>query len=325
MKLLNFFISFCCLLLLPLSGQCQQPERGDTRIVVISDMNESYGSTHYDRWVDSALVFIEQWQPDAVVTAGDHIAGQSLRLDEQNIHDMWMAFEEVIAAPIRQMGIPFGVTMGNHDASRSRTFDHEREIAREYWTSHPHLLDFLDGDNYPFYYSFMVNDLFIVSWDATYHEISEEELQWLSGQLQTGAAQNASQRILLGHLPLYAVAEGRNRFGEILRDADELFEMLRDGGIDIYISGHHHAWYPAKKDAVLLLSAGAIGSGPRPLLHSELPSRRTITVIDFFDDSGNRVITTYDMENGMKEILPDELPGQIEGLNGVIKRYDYRQ
>ncbi len=308
------------LFLLPEHTDAQNPQRGDTRLVIIADMNESYGSVHYDMYVDSALVWIERWQPDAILTAGDHIAGQSLALVEENIRAMWEGFEETIASPIREMEIPFGVTMGNHDASRSGTFDHERDIAKEYWTTHPHHLRFIDGENYPFYYSFSVNNLFIMSWDASFSVISEREREWVAEQLSSETARDASMRILIGHLPLYAVAEGRNRRGEILEDADKLFEMLRDGGLDIYISGHHHAYYPAEKEGVLLLSAGAIGSGPRQLLGSDHPPRRTITVLDFFDEPHRTVISTFDIENGMREIKPEELPDSIEGINGVIER-----
>lgn len=312
----------CTLFLQTISAQ--NPGRGDTRVVIISDINESYSSTHYDVFVDSALVWIEKWEPDAILTGGDFIAGQSLALDEQIIRDMWKAFERYIAEPIRDMDIPLGVTMGNHDASRSGTFDHEREIAQEYWATHPHHLQLIDGENYPFYYSFSVNNLFVMSWDASFSVISDEEQAWVAEQLQSNEALNADYRILMGHLPLYAVAEGRNREGEILRDADSLFDMLRENGLDIYISGHHHAYYPAKKEGVLLLSAGAIGSGPRPLLGSDLPPRRTITVIDFFQQVPSYTITTYDIENGLQEIDHEELPKRIEGINGTIERFDLR-
>ena len=305
-----------------ITATAQNPDRGDTRVVVIADMNESYGSTHYDKYVDSTLVWVERWKPDAILTAGDHIAGQSLDLDEENLWAMWEAFDEIITKPIYDLGIPFGVTMGNHDASGSSTFDHEREIAESYWTDHPHHLDMVNDENYPFYYSLTVDDLFIISWDASYSEISEQELNWVVDQLGSSKADEASHRILTGHLPFFAVAEGRNLEGEILRNAHSLFESVRDAGLDIYISGHHHAYYPAKKDGVLLLSAGAIGSGPRPLLDSDLPARRTITIVDFFESDSSYTITTYDIEDGLKKIDPNELPEQIKGINNTITRYD---
>ena len=318
-------LSLLSLFLINPTAAAQNPDRGDTRIVVIADMNESYGSTHYGRYVDSSLVWIKRWEPHAIITAGDHIAGQSLSLDEENIRAMWKAFEENIGSPLHELGIPLGITMGNHDASRSGTFDHERKITKEYWTGRPHLLKMADSKNYPFYYSFSVNDLFVISWDASYSIISDSERRWVQEQLKSDAARNASRRILTGHLPLYPVAEGRNRRGEILEDADELFEILRDNELDIYISGHHHAYYPAIKDGVLLLSSGAIGSGPRQLLGSDIEPRRSITIIDFFEGDGNFIITTFDLNNNMEEITPDELPPFIEGINGRIERYDYQK
>lgn len=317
-----FTIVFIFILAAVTIAEAQDPDRGDIRIVVISDMNESFGSTHYGEYVDSSLYLIERWQPDAILTGGDQIAGQSLDLEEENIYAMWDAFDEIIAQPIYDMGIPFGITMGNHDASGSGSFDHERDIAEEYFTQSPTHLNFHNRNHFPFYFSFSVEDLFVISWDASAHQISTEERDWVADQLNSDEARGASYRILIGHLPLYAVAEGRNRYGEILEDADELFELLKKNGLDIYISGHHHAYYPAKKEGVLLLSAGAIGSGPRPLIGSDLPPRRTITLIDFFEDSESFVITTYDPENEMEEILPEELPESIEGINGILHRYD---
>ncbi len=321
MKFFPLLSLLICLLTQQLT-QAQTPETDTTRLVVISDMNNSYGSTSYNRYVDSVLVWIEKLQPDAVLTAGDHIAGQSLKLKQTNIYAMWNAFGDKIAGPIHDMGIPLGVTMGNHDASGSGQFDHERKIAEEYWSSRPSPVNKTDDDHFPFYYSFTVNNLFILSWDASYHQITEAQKQWLAGELKSETARNASHRILIGHLPLYSIAQGRNRPGEVLNEADILFELLRDSGVDIYISGHHHAYYPAVKEGVLLLSAGAVGSGPRQLLGSDVSPRRTLSVIDFFHDSESYELITYDLENNMRTVSPDELPIQIQGFQGNLQRFD---
>lgn len=318
----SFLITLCILTFSCTAIYSQSPERGDTRIVVISDMNESYGSTQYNRHVDTVLAYIEKWQPDAVLTAGDHIAGQNLGLGESTLYAMWNAFEAKIAGPLRDMDIPLGVTMGNHDASGSGSFDRERKIAKEFWSSRASLLNLTDGENFPFYYSFTVNDLFVLSWDASFHEIPIAQQRWLAGELQSEAARNASHRILIGHLPLYPTAVGRNRRGEILKNADQLFELIRDNGVDIYISGHHHAYYPAIKDGVLLLSSGAVGSGPRQLLGSDAPARRTLSIIDFSHDTGNYELKTYDIKNDMSIVLPEELPKLIQGINGTLTRFD---
>lgn len=298
-------------------------ERPNTRIVLIADLNESYGSTHYEEYVDSALTYIEKWQPDLVLCAGDMIAGQSLNLSEEEIRAMWAGFDETIGQPLREMNIPFAFTIGNHDGSGSGDFNHERDLAKEYWSEHLPELDYVNNEHFPFYYSFMFDDLFVISWDASNHLIPDEEIEWIEHQLSTKAAKEASKRMMLGHLPLYAVAEGRNHRGEVLNNTDSLFEMMNNNHVDYYLSGHHHAWYPAQKEGLKMIHSGALGGGSRQLINSDLPPRRTLTLLERATKSDPFSITTFDMENNMEVISPSELPSVIEGFNGRIERYDY--
>ncbi|CAN5419996.1 metallophosphoesterase [soil metagenome] len=295
----------------------------EMRIVLMADINESYGSTHYGDYVDSAMVLVERWQPDFILFAGDMIAGQSLALSEEEVRAMWAGFDETIGQPLREIKIPFAFTLGNHDGSGSGNFDHERELAKKYWSPHKPELNYINSEHFPFYYSFKFQDLIVISWDASNHLITEEEIEWIEQQLSQDVAKEASKRIMLGHLPLYAVAEGRNREGEILKDADDHFEMMKRNNVDYYFSGHHHAWYPAKKDGLKMIHSGAQGSGPRPLIGSDLPPRRTITLLEREKGSFTFTITTFDLENEMEVISPEELPVVIEGINGRIERYDY--
>jgi len=313
------FLSVCSL---PAIAQTHTDDSA-MRVVLMADINESYGSTHYGEYVDTALTYVEKWNPDFILFAGDMIAGQSLDLTVVEIRAMWDGFEETIGQPLRDLEIPFAFTLGNHDGSGSGNFNPERELAAEYWNTHMPKLAYVSRENYPFYYSFIHDDLFVISWDATNHLISEEEIRWVKEQLGTQEARNATKRIMLGHLPLYAVAEGRNLYGEVLKDADTLFKLMVEHHVNYYFSGHHHAWYPAKKDGLKMIHSGAQGSGPRPLIGSELAPRRTITLLDRkSEDSGFR-ITTFDLENNMEEILPEELPEVIEGINGKLYRYNY--
>jgi len=295
------------------------------KIVLMSDLNESYGSTHYGEFVDSTLAYVAQWQPDLVLFAGDMIAGQSLQLSESDLQAMWAGFDDAIGEPMRDLSIPFAFTLGNHDGSKSGNFDHERDLAKSYWSTRMPDLNYVSNDHFPFYYSFSHGDIFVISWDASGHIVSDEEIDWIQQQLTRDEAKNASLRLMLGHLPLYAVAEGRNRRGEVLKDADRLFEMMTDHNVDYYFSGHHHAWYPAEKDGLRMIHSGAQGSGPRPLIGSDLPPRRTITLLERETGDTNFMITTLDMHNNMEIILPDELPPSIDGINGRIERYDYDQ
>lgn len=322
MKTKTLFYFFILLAPFAVIAQNQSHDTA-VRIVLMSDLNESYGSTHYGQYVDSTMAYVETWQPDLVLFAGDMIAGQSLALSKEEIRAMWSGFDQTIGRPMREMNVPFAFTLGNHDGSKSGNFDHERKLAMEYWSSRKPGLEYISSEHFPFYYSFLFRDIFVISWDASGHIITNQEIEWIQRQLSLDEAKNASLRLMLGHLPLYAVAEGRNKPGEVLREADKLFDMMTRLNVNYYFSGHHHAWYPAEKDGLRMIHSGAQGSGPRPLIDSNLPPRRTITLLEMENGADSFKITTFDMHNSMRVILPDELPPVIEGFNGSIERYDY--
>ena len=63
------------------------------------------------------MKLLPDWQPDLVICGGDMVAGQSLNLSASEIDAMWAAFDAKILAPVRSAGLPFALTIGNHDAS----------------------------------------------------------------------------------------------------------------------------------------------------------------------------------------------------------------
>jgi 2',3'-cyclic-nucleotide 2'-phosphodiesterase (5'-nucleotidase family) len=128
--------------------------------------------------------------------------------------------------------------------------------------------------------------------------------------LASEAAQSARLRILLSHLPLYAVAEGRNAPGEVMANADQLRAMLEKYDVHTYISGHHHAYYPGHRGDLQLLHMGIIGSGPRALIDSNTPRWKAVTVLDVdYDEAGSEQIryTTYDIQT-LERIEYGQLP-----------------
>ena len=68
-----------------------------------------------------------------------------------------------------------------------------------------------------------------------------------------------------------------------------------------------------------MLYTGALGSGPRVLLNSNLPPRNTLTVLDINKEQNQIFYTTYDMKT-MTVVNPQELPEKITGLNGFVLR-----
>jgi predicted phosphodiesterase len=298
------------------------------RIVVISDLNSQYGSTEYEPEIDKAIALIPQWQPDLVLCGGDMIAGQKSSLTETQIKAMWSAFDTHIAQPLRELQIPFGFTIGNHDGSgaiveEELVFANERELASAYWQNSQHDpgLKFIDRSNFPFYYTFEYRDIFFLVWDASTNKIDRQQLAWVQKNLASQVAKQAKMRIAIGHLPLYPVASEKNKPGEYLAAAERLRSLLEKAGVHTYISGHHHAYYPGKKGRLQLLNAGALGQGGRQLIGSNLPPRQTITIVDIQLDTAKTVYTTYDIKT-MEVIAIERLPQRIDGDNGFILRRD---
>ena len=305
------------------------PQRGDVRLVVFSDINSRYGSTHYRAEVEQSMEILAGWQPDLVLCAGDMVAGQQVSLTQPEIQAMWQAFDRRILALVQAQGLPFAFTLGNHDASSAQlggkwVFGLERELAAAYWQ--PRLeslgLNLVDATGFPFYYSFLMNDLFYLVWDASSANISEAQIAWADRLLASPEAQQAKLRIVMGHLPFYAVSQGRDRAGEILTAASDLQVLLERHQVHTYICGHHHAYYPAHVGALEFLHCGALGSGPRTWLNRTDPPMQTLTVMDvFFDPEPRTVYTTYDM--GRRDVINlVDVPRQIVGPNGRLLRRD---
>ncbi len=306
-----------------------QPPRGDVRLAVISDLNGAYGSTDYDPEVDHAIKLLPFWQPDIVVCSGDMVAGQNPILTQEQMRAMWAAFDEHVAAPLRQAKLPYGFTLGNHDASSARSvsgnflFQKERDEAAAYWQdpAHDPGVQFIDRYEFPFYYTFEYKDIFFLTWDGSSNHIPQEKLDWVEKALASPKAQAAKLRVLLGHLPLYAVAIGRNEPGEVMENADQLRAMLERYNVHTYISGHHHSYYPAHKGKMQLLHMGILGAGARPLIDGT-PPRKAMTVIDIdYESPALTTYTTYDMET-LQVIQYDELPRYLTGHNGMVMRRD---
>ncbi|MEM6351425.1 MAG: metallophosphoesterase [Cyanobacteria bacterium P01_D01_bin.14] len=304
------------------------PVRGDVRAVVLSDMNSSYGSTDYRAEVLEGVRLLPEWQPDLVICAGDMIAGQSVALTRPEVDAMWTAFDEKILTPIREMGYPYALTLGNHDASSYQfkgeyVFDIDRAAAADYWAPYIDRLDlqYVDKAGFPFYYSFKQNDIFYMIWDASSANVAAEQVAWADATLASEAAQSAKLRIAMGHLPMYAVSQGRDRAGEILNSPDALRELLERHHVHTYISGHHHVYFPGHVNELEFLHCGALGSGPRTWLNRTDAAFQTLTVMDIFFDTGEVTYTTYNMNN--RELVTlEQLPRQIVGPTGRVLRED---
>ncbi len=267
------------LLLLPLAAGADPT----LRVAVISDLNGSYGSTRYDADVDRAVERIIQLRPELVISTGDMVAGQRRpHLTRAELEDMWTVFHAHVSEPLRQAGIPLAVTPGNHDASAYAGFTLEREIFEAQWKSRPPEVDFVDGDAYPFFYAFAVGQALFISLDATVvGKLPDRQMRWLRALLSRHG-DDFSRRVVFSHVPLWPLARGRER--EYIGDPG-LQTLLADEDVELYLSGHHHAFYPAEHHGIAFVGQSCLGAGPRPLIGTDHRSSRSFTILEVGPDT----------------------------------------
>lgn len=233
--------------------------QGPLRVMVISDLNSSYGSTDYRSGVHDAVQEIIRRRPDVVLSSGDMVAGQRHGLDYRA---MWQGFHHAVTLPLEQAGIPLLVTSGNHDGPRSRRYAYQREIYIDEWSKHRPKVTFVDDTHYPEFYSVAMGPTFLIAVDAsTVGSLGRQQMRWLETQLKK--AKDFPVKIVFGHVPMWAVSRGRER--EIIGD-DALVDLLEAHDVDAFIAGHDHAYYPGVRGRIRYIAAPALGTGPRHLL-----------------------------------------------------------
>lgn len=272
-------------------------------VVVISDLNNSYGSTTYSKEVKNAVKAIINLNPSLVLITGDMVAGMKHGLDYEA---MWDSLFASVINPLRENKIKVAVTPGNHDASIYSNYAIERQIYQNRFINMRNL-DFIDDSNYPFSYSFKHLDNAFISLDITAPgKLSKETMSWLEDQLQK--LNEFKNIIIFSHLPLYPFAQ--NRENDAVFDIN-LEKLLKKYKVKYYFSGHHHAYFPGKKGSLNLISQSCLGAGNRVLIGDEVKSKKSFTI--------------FNLNNGSVEALESPLFDKkvdIESLPSIIKYKD---
>jgi hypothetical protein len=293
------------------AGQAPEPP---LRVAVVSDLNGAYGSTTYDATVDRAIDRVIAWDPDLVLSTGDMVAGQRAGLDYRA---MWSGFHAAVSDRLAIEGIPFAVTPGNHDGSGYPAFAAERAIFVGEWSPmrRPDL-EFVDDGEFPLHYAFVAGPALFVSLDSTtVGPLPSDEMRWLEGVLE---AHEAPITIVYGHVPLYPFAVGRET--EVIGDA-ALEALLVDHGVDLFVSGHHHAYYPGRRGALRLVSTACVGSGPRALLGEDAPRGRSVLYLEIAS-SGITVLDAFEGDDYDTRVERASLPPAVGLGDAVIGRDD---
>lgn len=102
---------------------------------------------------------------------------------------------------------------------------------------------------------------------------------------------------------------------------EELERILQRHRVDLHLSGHHHAYYPAAKDGVRFVSQACLGAAPRNLLGSGRRSERAITVIEFRPDEPISV-EAYRAPAYTERIHRHDLPDPVVSKRATLVRDD---
>lgn len=284
------------------------------RVAVVSDLNGSYGSCRYGEAVHGAVDRIRELSPDLVLSTGDMVAGQRAGLDYER---MWSSFHAAVSDELAGAGIPFAVTPGNHDASGYPSFAHERAVYVEEWLPRRPELAFQDGEHFPLRYSFVRGPALFIALDATtIGPLDDAQMAWLDRELTRGA--HHPVKIVFGHVPLYPFAEGRR--SHYLGDP-ALEDLLVRHGVSLFLSGHHHAYYPGRRGSLRLVSTACLGSGARPLIGTDTRSARSLLLFEVTPD-GVRELDAFAGPGFDRPIDRATLPERV-GLPGMrIQRDD---
>lgn len=279
------------------------------RFAIISDLNNSYGSVQYGSDVQTSISKLIDLKPDVVLSTGDMVAGQKAGLDYKA---MWSSFHEVVTLPLQKNNIPFAVTVGNHDGSAYAKFANERSIFVEEFKSYKPKLNYSDDSNYPLFYSFEVGEILFLSIDSTLvGTLGLLQMNMLEKELNTHASKKF--KVVFTHVPLFHFAQVNEN--ESYFDLN-LVSLLERHGVDLYLTGHHHSYYPGFYNGIHYVSQGCLGAGATKLIGKGEVSPRSMTMIEIFENHFE--IYALKGPNYTERINHQNLPQKIESKNRIL-------
>ena len=291
----------------------------DETVVLISDLNGRYGSNSYDERVSVAIGAVNRLGPDLVICTGDMVAGQKQPgLDEDRLDQMWRGFNLAVTDPLGRHGIPLLVTPGNHDGSGFPEFALERQRFDIQWASRQPEVELLAGSEWPRRYAARIGAGLLVAFDGTVPgALAGSELRFVE-QMLNNYSPGAGATIVFSHLPMWPLTKGREH--EILDDP-ALLALLHRHGVDIYASGHHHAFFAGTDDAGMVhLGVGALGGNARAYSGEKQRQPFSFAILTLTNGSVN--IEARAAPDFAENMPLTDLPATIKGPLGVLRRID---
>jgi hypothetical protein len=100
------------------------------------------------------------------------------------------------------------------------------------------------------------------------------------------------------------ISQGRE--ADILNDP-ALFDLAQQAGLDLWLSGHHHAFYSGTAGGILFVAQAALGNGPRRLIGQSAVSPQAYSWIEIAED-GSIAVTAVTAPDFGGQLDPALLP-----------------
>jgi hypothetical protein len=164
-------------------------------------------------------------------------------------------------------------------------------------------------------YAFNLGGVRFTSLDATtIGALSSDQESWLAETMSTAGP----TRIVFSHLPLWPVAIGRET--EIIGDPG-LATLFSDLGVDLHLSGHHHAYYPGESGGIAYVAQSCLGAGPRKLIGTTVRTEPGFTVLDI-SEAGVIEVASLSGPDFTSPLDVETLPPTIEVGAATLRRLD---
>lgn len=300
------------------------------KIHAFADMNIDTSGTYANATISIVKSMISR-QPAAILGVGDYIDGEKKSLSDSTYVNMWNQFSKKVLSFMRDANIPFLATPGNHDAYYAQ----ERRLYDSFWGKNKPNVEYVDDDNFPFYYSFIKEDVFFVSLDdANYSKLTNRtaQLNWLKEQLSSSRAKGARARVVYGHIPLYSIVSSSANSSTVYSNGVLSGERRTNGSltleaillshnVDLVIFGHSHGFYsghytyPDGKK-LKVVSMPCAGSSPRYLVGTSIRTPQGYVELVFSES--NQLSVRYYNSAGTQQSL-STLPASLtlDSKNGV--------
>ncbi|MGE9743901.1 metallophosphoesterase family protein [Bdellovibrio bacteriovorus] len=300
------------------------------KIHAFADMNIDTSGTYANATISIVKSMISR-QPAAILGVGDYIDGEKKSLSDNTYVNMWNQFSKKVLSFMRDANIPFLPTPGNHDAYYAQ----ERRLYDSFWGKNKPNVEYVDDDNFPFYYSFIKEDVFFVSLDdANYSRLSNRtaQLAWLKEQLSSARAKGARARVVYGHIPLYSIVSSKANSSTVYENgvlagerrtagSNTLESILLSHNVDLVIFGHSHGFYsghytyPDGKK-LQVVSMPCAGSSPRYLVGTSIRTPQGYVEL-VFSETNQLTIRYYNSSGTLQSLssLPAALT--LDSKNGV--------